>query len=87
MRTRKLPLAAVSAVLGLALAIGSFAPSVVAPEAEAAGRGSKKATAKKSGGAKAPAKAAKATAASTKSCGTFFYRKDGQCVDARAKAK
>lgn len=91
---RKLPLAAVSTVLGLALAVGSIAPYVAAPEAEAAGRAAtksaaKKTAAKKPGPAKAPAKTAKASASGEagKSCGTFFYRKDGKCVDARAKAK
>ena len=37
--------------------------------------------------AKKASKRSKATkvAAATKSCGTFMYRKDGKCVDARAK--
>lgn len=41
---------------------------------------------KKKKKAKVKAKKAKATkVAALKSCGTFMYRKDGKCVDARAK--
>jgi hypothetical protein len=47
--------------------------------AEAAGQ-SKKAKPAKQAGYKAVDKAA------YKSCGTYKYRKDGECVDARAKA-
>jgi hypothetical protein len=55
--------------------------------AEAAGP-SKKAKPAKPAGYKAADKGADKAAdkAAYKSCGTYMYRKDGECVDARAKA-
>ena len=40
---------------------------------------------KKKGAKKASRKSKAANVANFKSCGTFMYRKDGKCVDARAK--
>lgn len=40
---------------------------------------------KKSAAKKAKRKSKAVTVASFKSCGTYMYRKDGKCMDARAK--
>jgi hypothetical protein len=74
---------AASSIQAVAYSRPSGKPGIEASVEMTAGKKkSKKKAAKKSA-----AKKSKATkvAAVTKSCGTFMYRKDGKCVDARAK--